>query len=114
MLERARFAMALPAPNVRDVESLQSWIRGTGFNREETAYLDHNPDLISLGETSDVASKAIESMIVRHAARSTYPAELNELSDSIEKVPLLQHVLHYGHRLLFTEWTFPVTLLSVQ
>ena len=80
--------MALPAPNVRDVESLQSWIRGTGFNREETAYLDHNPDLISLGETSDVASKAIESMIVRHAARLSdsigQVRKLNTSADSLE------------------------------
>ena len=77
--------MALPAPNVRDVDSLQSWIRGTGFNRDETAYIGHKSDLISLGETSDVASKAIESMIVKHAAR---------LSDAIGQVRRLSIVAY--------------------
>lgn len=48
----------------RDVESLHNWLEGTGcLAREETAYLMHDQDLISLAPTGDSAVLQLETWV---------------------------------------------------
>jgi hypothetical protein len=61
------FNCALP----RDVLSLQNWTEGTGcISREETEYLEHERELISLAPPGDNAMKQLEDWVedqfVRH------------------------------------------------
>jgi hypothetical protein len=48
----------------RDVESLQNWLDGTGcLAREETAYLTHNRELVSLAPAGDNAILQLEAWV---------------------------------------------------
>ncbi|KAH8689812.1 hypothetical protein BGW36DRAFT_389784, partial [Talaromyces proteolyticus] len=50
----ARMLQFKPAQR-RDISSLRNWVEGNAcLDREETAYLDHTSDLISLASTNDV------------------------------------------------------------
>lgn len=52
-----------PAPR-RDVQSLQNWLNGTGcLAREETEYLTHQNELISLASRGDSALLQLEGWI---------------------------------------------------
>jgi uncharacterized protein DUF6594 len=48
----------------RDIESLQNWVNGTGcLAREETAYLAHQKELISLAPVADSAVIQLETWV---------------------------------------------------
>lgn len=48
----------------RDVESLQNWLDGTGcLAREETAYLTHRQELVSLAPAADNAVLQLEAWV---------------------------------------------------
>ena len=48
----------------RDVESLQNWLDGTGcLAREETAYLAHRRELVSLAPVADSAVVQLEAWV---------------------------------------------------
>jgi hypothetical protein len=48
----------------RDVRSLQNWLDGTGcLAREETAYLTHSRDLVSLAPAGDNAVLQVETWV---------------------------------------------------
>jgi hypothetical protein len=48
----------------RDVESLQNWLDGTGcLAREETAYLTHHRELVSLAPAGDNAVLQLEAWV---------------------------------------------------
>ena len=52
-----------PAPR-RDVQSLQNWLDGTGcLAREETEYLTHQRELVSLAPAGDSALLQLEAWI---------------------------------------------------
>ena len=52
-----------PAP-WRDVQSLQNWLDGTGcLAREETEYLTHQRELVSLAPAGDSALLQLEAWI---------------------------------------------------
>lgn len=54
--------MAQPEP--RDVVSLQNWVEGTGcLASDETEYLSHSEELITLAATSDNASRQLEAWV---------------------------------------------------
>jgi len=49
--------MSLSQAPARDRLNLQNWVAGTGsLDRDETAYLDHHGDLVSLASPGDNAS----------------------------------------------------------
>ncbi|CEJ93277.1 hypothetical protein VHEMI08877 [[Torrubiella] hemipterigena] len=48
--------LTIPPAHTRDVNSLQNWLQGTGcISREETAYLSHHEELMSLAAEDDDA-----------------------------------------------------------
>jgi hypothetical protein len=48
----------------RDIESLQNWLDGTGcLAREETAYLTHHRELVSLAPAGDTAVLQVETWV---------------------------------------------------
>jgi hypothetical protein len=48
----------------RDRESLQNWLNGTGcLAREETAYLTHHSELVSLAPAGDSAILQLEAWV---------------------------------------------------
>ena len=48
----------------RDVNSLQNWVNGTGYlAREETVYLTHHHELVSLAPGGDSAIVKLESWV---------------------------------------------------
>ena len=56
--------MSYNTASARDVVSLQNWIDGTScLSREETAYLDHDQELISLASISDNAVEKLENWV---------------------------------------------------
>lgn len=48
----------------RDINSLQNWVNGTGYlAREETAYLTHHHELVSLAPGGDSAIVKLEAWV---------------------------------------------------
>lgn len=48
----------------RDIESLQNWLDGTGcLAREETAYLTHHRELVSLAPAGDTGVLQVETWV---------------------------------------------------
>ncbi|RDA95040.1 hypothetical protein CP533_2193 [Ophiocordyceps camponoti-saundersi (nom. inval.)] len=63
-VERTYRLLSYPPAHQRDVESLQNWLSGTGcLAREETAYLSHSEELMSLAPEDDSALLGIESWV---------------------------------------------------
>ncbi len=67
--------MSLGLARDRDVESLQNWQAGTGsMAREETAYLSHHEELISVVPAGDNAVLQLETWVedklIRYFKRS--------------------------------------------
>ena len=84
----------------RDVESLQNWLDGTGcLAREETAYLTHDRELVSLAPPCDSAVSQLEVWVedklirfcsgfrkVRTRRRSLYQADrANRVASTISQ-----------------------------
>ena len=56
--------LSFSAAQGREVESLQNWLDGNGcLAREETAYLTHHRELISLAPAGDSATLQFESWV---------------------------------------------------
>lgn len=50
--------------NVRDLVSLQNWLRGNAcMTRDETAYLTRGNDLMSMSSSNDTAMKHLETWV---------------------------------------------------
>jgi hypothetical protein len=48
----------------RDIRSLQNWVNGNAcISREETEYLEHEEDLMTLASLGDSAMRKIESWV---------------------------------------------------
>ncbi|KAH7304139.1 hypothetical protein B0I35DRAFT_363654, partial [Stachybotrys elegans] len=63
-IEGTRRALGLPLAKQRDVESLRNWVDNTGcVARDESKYLQHKGDLVSLATTTDNALDQIESWV---------------------------------------------------
>ncbi|KAG8405055.1 hypothetical protein J3459_022263 [Metarhizium acridum] len=63
-IERTSRILHFGPPQPRDVESLQNWLQGTGcLAREETAYLGHRPELVSLAPVGDSAMVQLEAWV---------------------------------------------------
>ncbi|RDA84140.1 hypothetical protein CP532_0115, partial [Ophiocordyceps camponoti-leonardi (nom. inval.)] len=63
-VERTYRLLSFPPAHQRDVESLQNWLSGTGcVARDETAYLSHNEELMSLAPEDDSALLGIETWV---------------------------------------------------
>ncbi len=59
--ERTHRMLSFGYAQNRDVESLQNWVNGTGcLARQETAYLAHGRDLVSLAPAGDNAMVRFE------------------------------------------------------
>lgn len=60
-MERTRRIFSLDPAKPRDIRSLQNWLNGTGcIAREETAYLTHDQELVSLAVSGDSALQQLE------------------------------------------------------
>ena len=56
--------MSLGLARGRDIESLRNWQAGTGsLAREETEYLSHHQDLVSLASAGDNAVMQLETWV---------------------------------------------------
>lgn len=56
--------LSLDAAQPRDVESLQNWLDGNGcLAREESAYLTHHRELVSLAPAKDSATVQLEAWV---------------------------------------------------
>lgn len=56
--------LSLGVAHGREVESLQNWLDGNGcLARDETAYLTHHRELVSLAPISDNATLQFESWV---------------------------------------------------
>jgi hypothetical protein len=64
LIERNRRILGYEPPKPRDVLNLQNWINGNGcIAREETAYLDHSKDLLSISFREDSAVTWLEALV---------------------------------------------------
>ncbi|KAK3936714.1 hypothetical protein QBC46DRAFT_461337 [Diplogelasinospora grovesii] len=62
--ERTHRMLSFGSAEGRDVRSLQNWLDGTGcLAREETAYLTHSRDLVSLAPAGDNAVLQLETWV---------------------------------------------------
>ncbi|KAI1745786.1 hypothetical protein F4680DRAFT_113322 [Xylaria scruposa] len=64
LLESTHRVLSLGHAQPRDISSVQNWINGTGcISKDETAYLDHDKELISLAFCKDGATKKLEDWV---------------------------------------------------
>ncbi|KAF5639372.1 hypothetical protein F52700_4224 [Fusarium sp. NRRL 52700] len=63
-IDKTNLALTLSDAESRDVQSLRNWVEGNGcLAGNETSYLEHHRDLVSLVPTLDNAVKGFESWI---------------------------------------------------
>ncbi|KAF7502934.1 hypothetical protein GJ744_004810 [Endocarpon pusillum] len=63
-VERANRMLGFGPAQQRNIESLQNWLDGTGcLAREETAYLTHHRELVSLAPAGDTAVSQVETWV---------------------------------------------------
>jgi hypothetical protein len=64
LIDKSNLALTLSDAESRDVRSLRNWVDGNGcLAGNETSYLEHDCDLVSLVPTIDNAVKGFESWI---------------------------------------------------
>jgi len=64
LAERTHRMLSFGCAQRRDVKSLQNWLDGTGcLAREETAYLTHQKELVSLAPAADNAVTQLEAWV---------------------------------------------------
>jgi hypothetical protein len=62
--ERTYRFLSLDAAQPRDAQSLRNWVEGTGsLAREETEYLEHRRELVSLAPPRDNAVRQLETWV---------------------------------------------------
>lgn len=63
-IERSHRILSISKAPTRDVANLQNWVDGTGaIAREETEFLGHRDELMSLVPPADIATSRIESWV---------------------------------------------------
>lgn len=63
-IERTHRNLSLQSAKRRDITSLQHWVDGTGcLAQDETAYLSHHSELISLDPQADTAVLNLENWV---------------------------------------------------
>lgn len=68
---QTRRMLSFSSAQQRDVESLQNWLDGNGcLAREESAYLAHHEELVSLAPASDSAILTLEAWVENRLIRS--------------------------------------------
>lgn len=64
LIERNHRILGREAARPRDVSSLQNWVNGNGcIAREETAYLEHSKELLSVASADDTVMTWLETFV---------------------------------------------------
>lgn len=72
LIERNRQTLNLEAANIRDISSLQNWVDGNAcLARQETAYLAHHEDLLSVAPPKDQSVTRFEAWVEDALIRSS-------------------------------------------
>ena len=88
LVQKTRQILSVETAQKRDISSLQNWLAANAcITREESAYLEHEADLMSLGSVHDDAVHQLEIYVEDHLV-PLFPS-LSEVRKSFRRLDLM-------------------------